>query len=102
MLRITAGGEQIVATLGHPFWVIGKRWVMAKHLQQGDLLHSLSGPVLVEQLEEIPAPQEWFAFSYNLEVDGFRTFFVGDSRLLVHQLSMLSVLDEGASLVPGL
>ncbi len=34
MLRITVGSEEIVSTLGHPFWVVGQRWTMAKHLQR--------------------------------------------------------------------
>ncbi len=41
-------------------------------------------------------------FSYNLQVDDFHTFFVGENQVLVHHLTMLSILDEGSSIVPGL
>ena len=102
MIRITVGGEEIVSTLGHPFWVVGQRWIMAKHLRQGSLLHTVSGPRTIEKVEEIPAATEWYEFSYNLEVDGFHTYFVGETQVLVHHLSMLSILDEGSSQVPGL
>ena len=102
MAKITVGGEEIVSTLGHPFWVVGKRWRMAKHLQKGDLLHSVSGPLPIENIEEIPAATAWYDVSYNLQVDDFHTFFVGENQVLVHHLSMLSILDEGSSLVPGL
>jgi hypothetical protein len=102
MVKITVGGEEIVSTLGHPFWVVGQRWTMAKHLQEGSLLHSVSGPVSVETVEEIPAATAWYESSYNLIVDDFHTFFVGESQVLVHHLTMLSILDEGSSIVPGL
>jgi len=102
MMKITLDGEEIVATLGHPFWVVGKRWTMAKHLQEGSLLHSVSGPLPIESVEEIPAATAWYEFSYNLEVDDFHTYFVGENQVLVHHLSMLSIFDEGSSIVPGL
>ena len=102
MMKIAVGGEEIVSTLGHPFWVVGQRWTMAKHLQEGSLLHSVSGPVRIESVEEIPAATAWYEFSYNLQVDDFHTFFVGESQVLVHHLTMLSILDEGSSIVPGL
>ena len=102
MVKITVGSEEIVSTLGHPFWVNGKRWVMAKHLETGCVLHTISGPRRIDNVEEIPAAKEWYEFSYNLQVADFHTFFVGKNQVLVHHLSMLSILDEGSSLVPGL
>lgn len=102
LIRVTVGGEEILATRGHPFWVVGKRWVMAKHLQVGDLLHSVSGPLAVERVDEVPTPEAWYEFAYNLQVEDFHTYFVGENQSLVHHLSMLSILDEGASIVPGL
>jgi hypothetical protein len=102
MVQITVGGEEILSTLGHPFWVNGRRWVMAKHLQTGCALHTISGPRTIDKVEEMPAAKEWYEFSYNLQVGDFHTFFVGENQVLVHHLSMLSILDEGSSLVPGL
>jgi hypothetical protein len=102
MMRITVHGESILATRGHPFWVAGKRWTMAKHIQAGDVLHTTSGPLTVDQVEELPAPKSGAEPVCNLEVDGFHTYFVGENRILVHHLTMLSVLDEGSTVVPGL
>ena len=102
LIRVTVSGEEILATRGHPFWVVGKRWVMAKHIQAGDLLHTVSGPLPVQRADEVPAPEAWYEFAYNLQVEGFHTYFVGENQMLVHHLSMLSILDEGSSIVPGL
>ena len=75
---------------------------MAKHLEEGCLLHTVSGPLPIAKVEQIPAAKEWYEFSYNLQVADFHTFFVGENQVLVHHLSMLSILDEGSSQVPGL
>jgi len=101
MMKISVGGDEIISTLGHPFWVVGKRWRMAKQLEKGSLLHTVSGALPVEQLEELPAAKEWYAFAYNLQVADFHTYFVGQNQILVHHLTMLSVLDEGSTQVPG-
>jgi hypothetical protein len=102
MMKITLGDERILSTLGHPFWVVGQRWVMAKHLQPGCVLHTIPGPRTIDRVEQLPAAKEWYEFSYNLQVADFHTFFVGANQVLVHHLSMLSILDEGSSQVPGL
>lgn len=102
LIRITVDGDEILATRGHPFWVVGKRWTMAKHIQAGDLLHTVSGSLPVVKVEELPAPEAWYEFAYNLQVADFHTYFVGEKQMLVHHMSMLSILDEGSSIVPGL
>jgi hypothetical protein len=79
MTRIKTLAGDIVATLGHPFWVDGHGWKMAKELTVGDLLHSLSGAVRIDNVE--PAGDQQ---AYNLVVDGFNTYFVGQQGLLVH------------------
>jgi hypothetical protein len=78
MARVNLGDETIATTLGHRFWVLGKGWEMAKHLDE-TWLHSLDGPKGVSVIEPM-APEP----AYNLVVDDFHTYFVGDSRLLVH------------------
>jgi pretoxin HINT domain-containing protein/HEAT repeat protein len=79
MVRIDAGSDQITTTLGHPFWVDGYGWKMARELVAGDRLHSLGGAVRVEKVE--PAGENK---AYNLVVDNFNTYFVGQEGLLVH------------------
>jgi hypothetical protein len=79
MTRITTGSDEITTTLGHPFWVDGHGWKMAKELTAGDLLHSLGGAERIDKVE--PAGEDK---AYNLVVDDFNTYFVGQAGLLVH------------------
>jgi len=80
LLRIRAGSDAIDTTPGHPFWVSGSGWRMARELRTGDRLHSLNGLLLIDTIEQLSQPQQ----AYNLVVDGFNTYFVGKQGLLVH------------------
>jgi hypothetical protein len=79
MLKIKAGSEEIVTTLGHPFWVNSHGWRMAKQLKEGDLLHSVSGAIRIDAVEAVPKQP-----AHNLVVADFNTYFVGQQGLLVH------------------
>lgn len=79
LVVIQTDRQSVSATRGHPFWVNGKGWRMAKKLKVGDVLDTVSGPAWVEDLgvqEETEA--------HNLVVGGYGTYFVGSSGLLVH------------------
>jgi len=78
-LRLRLGDEELVATLGHPFWVTGQGWRMAKEIKSGDLLHGVHGSVPIDSIE--PGPE---AEAYNLVVADFNTYCVGKHRTLVH------------------
>jgi len=80
MVRIAVGGESIITTLGHPFWVAGQGWKMAKQLAVGDLLHGLHGAAPIETV----APLDGKLQAHNLVVADSNTYFVGQSGLLVH------------------
>ncbi len=82
MVQLTIGSESIRATLGHPFWVIGKGWQMAKHLKVGDSLYAANGAVSIDNVEE-STPDK----AYNLVVSDFHDYFVGESKFLVHDNS---------------
>lgn len=94
LIRIAAGSESIVATVGHPFWVLGEGWQTANHLKVGDFLRGIDGAVMIESLENV-APKE----VYNLVVSESHNYFVGQARLLVHDNSPLQA---SGSRVPGL
>lgn len=79
MTRFSAGSETIQATGGHLFWVSGSGWVRAKELQPGQVLHGASAPANVANVE-----QGIVAESYNLVVDEFHNYFVGQQKLLAH------------------
>lgn len=78
-LRVMVPGEEIVVTRGHPLWVVGKGWQMARHLEPGCRLHAIPGPVAVESVVEGPS-----SHLYNLVVADFNTYFVGQNKVLVH------------------
>jgi hypothetical protein len=61
------------------FWVSGKGWEMAKHLEAGDLVHSVDGAYPVTAVEKGPTAE-----AHNLVVDQFNSYFVGERPLLVH------------------
>jgi hypothetical protein len=78
---LMVGKDRITATLGHRFWVGGRGWQMAKFLKPSTRLHSLHGPVAIEAVESADDMA-----CHNLVVEGFHTYFVGESKLLVHDL----------------
>ena len=79
MRAVTVGDETIVSTLGHLYWVEGHGWKMARELQVGDRIHTVTGMKAIDAVN--PAPS---AAAYNLIVDDFNTYFVGHANLLVH------------------
>jgi hypothetical protein len=93
MVQLTIGKEQITATVGHPFWVAGTGWRMAKELVDGAVLHGVKSPARIAAAA--PAEQ---AESYNLVVAEFATYFVGEQGILVHDNTPRS---PTAAIVPG-
>lgn len=94
LVTVDFGTEQITATEGHPFWVSGKGWVKARELSNGHKIHTPTGTITVEKVTPTNAEKV-----YNLVVDGFHTYFVGMSQVLVHDVSITSPTD---AVVPGL
>jgi hypothetical protein len=94
MRKVHLGNEVVTATAGHPFWVNGKGWRMAKRLEVGDFVHTLSGSQRIEQIEQ-PSDDE----AFNFVVGDFHTYFVGETGMLVHD----NVFRQPTTaLVPGL
>jgi hypothetical protein len=73
------GDTLIRSTRGHPFWVDGQGWQMAKELKAGQWLHTVRGSVQIDSAE----PSEE-AVCYNLIVAGFHDYFVSAAKVLVH------------------
>jgi Pretoxin HINT domain len=82
LLRATTSRGTVRMTLGHPFWVEGKGWRMAKELHMGDRIHALHGIAVVMAIESQPMEPV-----YNLNVADFGTYFVSDGQLLVHDFT---------------
>ncbi len=94
MLEVATAAGKIRLTKGHPFWIVGKGWRMAKELQSGDRVHTLHGSEMVEAVAPADA-----AAAYNLIVADFGTYFVGPAPILVHDNSRRLPTRVG---VPGL
>jgi RHS repeat-associated protein len=74
VLELRVSGQVIRTTSEHPFWVIGKGWLAASDLAEGDLLLTHEGkPVAVEQAAQTVEHVR----VYNLRVAEHRTYFVG-------------------------
>ena len=93
LVQIQTGSTSVSATRGHPFWVNGQGWLLAKQLKVGQILHSLNGAVLIDAIDEVPAKE-----AYNLVVSDFDSYFVGENHLLVHDNMPLG---ETVARVPG-
>lgn len=91
--HITIDDETITATLGHRFWVTGHGWRMAKFLKPGYLLYSTQGSTELLSIEEGTDTE-----AFNLVVDDFHTYFVGNHQLLVHDNELP---EHSLTVVPG-
>ena len=93
-IEIKTDEATIRATRGHPFWVDGIGWQMAKELKAGQNLHSPRGPVQIQT-----ARQHSEAVCYNLVVADFNSYFVSNAQVLVHDNNLREVT---TAIVPGL
>jgi Pretoxin HINT domain len=80
--KLSFGDEQLQVTGSHPMWVSGVGWRMAKELGDGTILHALTGAMRVSAVE-----QAGEAEAYNLSVANFNTYFVGETGVLVHDVT---------------
>jgi tetratricopeptide (TPR) repeat protein len=79
-LRIALeNGDAVVTSRFHRFWRAGRGWAMARDLKVGDVVRTLGGPSPITAVEEAPVQP-----IFNLDVAQFRTYFVGNSAMLVH------------------
>ncbi len=81
-LSLKVGQSQLRCTTGHLYWVSGTGWVKASKLRSGDVLNTAGTPVIVDSIQPEIAIK-----TYNLEVADFNNYFVGDDRLLSHDVT---------------
>ena len=82
-VHVKVNGEEITCTPMHPFYSPVKGWTSAVDLRAGDILVMLNGEyVVVEQVQHelLESPET----TYNFEVEGFHTYYVGNTSVLVH------------------
>ncbi len=83
ILHLYTDEDNIDTTANHPFYVIGKGWVAAGDLVEGDKVYNLDGStstVIGSRVEKLDEP----VHVYNLEVEDFHSYFVGCVPILVH------------------
>ena len=82
-VHVTVNGGEITCTPNHPFYSPVKGWTSAIDLRAGDRLQLLNGEyVVIEQVQHelLESP----VVTYNFEVEGFHTYYVGYTEVLVH------------------
>ncbi|MCC9658001.1 polymorphic toxin-type HINT domain-containing protein [Rhodopirellula halodulae] len=94
LTKIQLSEESIIASDGHPFWVVGRGWTPTEHLVPGDSLHTASGMAVIETIT--PASTDK---TYNLMIESNHSYFVGKSRVLSHDAEVKRTDD---SAIPGL
>ena len=83
LIHLSINEEIITCTPNHPFYVPQKGWTEAVHLRAGDILVLLNGEYVVlekVQHELLEAP----VAVYNFQVEGYHTYYVGESGIRVH------------------
>ncbi len=81
IMRIAVDQEEVIeCTKGHPFWLNGTGWRMAKLLVPDERLHSLLGAATITEVTSLDMSDQ----AHNLVVAGPGTYFVGKRGLLVH------------------
>ena len=90
LIYISIGGETIVTTPEHPFYVVNDDkydgYVGAKHLTAGDCIQTADGGYLTIDAIEHKTLDEPITV-YNFTVDDNHSYYVGENELLVHNAS---------------
>jgi hypothetical protein len=75
--------ETFGITQEHPVWVVSKGWVEAGNLKVGDKVDRLDGQqATAVDIKQRPQTER----TYNIEVEEYHTYFVGDAGLWVHNM----------------
>jgi hypothetical protein len=83
LFQVQIGEDTFRTTAGHLFWVSGRGWLRARDLRPGMQIHTVGGGEMVVEVEEGTPSAE----THNLVVADFRTYFVGNARVLSHDVT---------------
>ena len=85
LVHIVVGGEEIVSTPDHPYFVVGRGFVNAGQLCIGSPLQNADGKILeVEQIYKEYLEEAEEVTVYNFQVEDWHTYHVGEMEVLVH------------------
>ncbi|TCP52764.1 intein/RHS repeat-associated protein [Tumebacillus sp. BK434] len=79
--NVFVGNEVLTTTDEHPFWIVGKGWVEAKHLEVGDVLTTSKGLEL--SIRKLVIRKEHKTV-YNFMVKDFHSYFVSNLGIWTH------------------
>lgn len=82
LVKLHSGVEDVTCSIGHPLWVVGQGWRMAKDLEPGMRLNTATGTTTIETIE--PAGT---GTVYNLVVADAHTYFAGKIRIYTHDVT---------------
>ncbi|MEG1411367.1 MAG: polymorphic toxin-type HINT domain-containing protein [Terrisporobacter sp.] len=83
ILKIKVDGEVIEATEQHVFYINNVGWIPANMIEEGDTVVLQSGEkVTVDEIDKVVYDE--LITVYNFEVEDFHTYFVSNTRILVH------------------
>lgn len=97
LVRITLAApdrETIEGSGGHPLWSAGDGWVLLRKINSGTILHGIGGSAIVSDTAEGRVAE-----TYNLIVDDFHTYVVGQAKIICHDNTPRRPCD---AIVPGL
>ena len=85
LVHIVVGGEKIVSTADHPYFVVGRGFINAGQLCIGSPLQDANGKILeVEQIYKEYLEEDEEVTVYNFQVEDWHTYHVGEMEVLVH------------------
>ena len=95
LVHIVVGGEEIVSTPDHPYFVVGRGFVNAGQLCIGSPLQNADGKILeVEQIYKEYLEEDEEVTVYNFQVEDWHTYHVGEMEVLVHKANC-RLIDNG-------
>ena len=100
LIKLNIQGEEIRTTPSHLFFVDGW-WKTAEHLEVGDEILTSSGElkeVTSIEVENLTSPER----IYNLNVEGYHTYFVGSEGLLVHNYCGQAAISDSEAISEGI
>ncbi|HAS41548.1 MAG TPA: hypothetical protein DCS93_13790 [Microscillaceae bacterium] len=81
--------ESIYATPEHPFFGLKNQQILAGNIKKGDTLKTYNGYAIVQNTRTIDTT----ATVYNFHVKDFHTYYVGRTKLWVHNMMSHSLFD---------
>lgn len=94
VFHLEIDGQAFRASGGHLFWVAGEGWTKARHLRSGNILHCSTGVANVNEAKEAATEP-----TYNIVVADFNTYFIGEAKILSHDVTLR---EPSRAVVPGL